>query len=101
LPDLHSSDVAALENWMDEMDQSLAALTAFILPGGHHTSAHAHVARCICRRAERIIVSLDEIEGVAPLILAYINRLSDYLFVLSRKLNSLQGAKEQHWRPRN
>ena len=101
LPDLHSSDVAALENWMDEMDQSLAALTAFILPGGHHTSAHAHVARCICRRAERIIVSLDDIEGVAPLILAYINRLSDYLFVLSRKLNSLQGAKEQHWRPRN
>lgn len=101
LPDLLDSDIEKLEHWMDVMDEQLPALTAFILPGGHPHAAHAHVARCICRRAERMAVTLDELEGVESLVLMYLNRLSDYLFVLSRKLAFDQGATEHTWTPRN
>ncbi len=101
LPDLLESDVEKLEHWMDIMDDALPALTAFILPGGHPNSAHAHVARCICRRAERLVVTLDELEGVESLVLSYLNRLSDYLFVLSRKIALDKGVKEHTWTPRN
>ena len=101
LPDLTEEDVAKLENWMDVMDDTLPALTAFILPGGHPTSAHAHVARCICRRAERMTVTLDELEGVEALVLTYLNRLSDYLFVLARKLSHDKGVNEHTWTPRH
>jgi cob(I)alamin adenosyltransferase len=101
LPDLTESDVEKLEHWMDVMDEALPALTAFILPGGHSISAHTHVARCICRRAERMTVSLDELEGVEALVLTYLNRLSDYLFVLSRKLSHDKGVKEHTWTPRH
>jgi cob(I)alamin adenosyltransferase len=101
LPDLTEEDVAKLEHWMDVMDDTLPALTAFILPGGHPTSAHAHVARCICRRAERMTVTLDELEGVEALVLTYLNRLSDYLFVLARKLSHDKGVNEHTWTPRH
>ena len=101
LPDLLEADVQKLEHWMDIMDEALPALTAFILPGGHPNCAHAHVARCICRRAERMVVTLDELEGVQELVLAYLNRLSDYLFVLARKINHDAGAIEHTWTPRH
>jgi cob(I)alamin adenosyltransferase len=101
LPDLLESDVEKLEHWMDVMDEALPALTAFILPGGHAICAHTHVARCICRRAERMTVTLDELEGVEALVLTYLNRLSDYLFVLSRKISLDQGVKEHIWTPRH
>lgn len=101
LPDLTESDVEKLEHWMDVMDEALPALTAFILPSGHPISAHAHVARCICRRAERMAVSLDELEGVEALVLTYLNRLSDYLFVLARKISLDNGTTEHTWTPRH
>jgi cob(I)alamin adenosyltransferase len=101
LPDLTESDVEKLEHWMDVMDETLPALTAFILPGGHANSAHAHVARCICRRAERMTVTLDELEGVEALVLTYLNRLSDYLFILARKLSHDKGVNEHTWTPRH
>ena len=101
LPDLLEVDVEKLENWMDAMDEALAPLTAFILPGGHAIIAHTHVARCICRRAERMAVVLDELEGVEALVLTYLNRLSDYLFVLSRKISLDLGISEHTWTPRH
>ena len=101
LPDLTESDVEKLEHWMDVMDEALPALTAFILPGGHQISAHTHVARCICRRAERMAVSLDELEGVDALVLTYLNRLSDFLFVLARKISLDNGTAEHTWTPRH
>jgi cob(I)alamin adenosyltransferase len=101
LPDLLESDVEKLEHWMDVMDEALPPLTAFILPGGHAFCAHTHVARCICRRAERMAVTLDELEGVEALVLAYLNRLSDYLFVLSRKISLDKGVQEHTWNPRH
>ena len=101
LPDLLEVDVEKLENWMDAMDEALAPLTAFILPGGHAIIAHTHVARCICRRAERMAVILDELEGVEALVLTYLNRLSDYLFMLSRKISLDLGTSEHTWTPRH
>ena len=95
------SDIEKLEYWMDVMDEGLPPLTAFILPGGHAISAHTHVARCICRRAERMAVTLDELEGVEALVLTYLNRLSDYLFVLSRKFSLDKGVQEHTWTPRH
>ena len=101
LPDLLEVDVEKLENWMDAMDEALAPLTAFILPGGHAIIAHTHVARCICRRAELMAVILDELEGVEALVLTYLNRLSDYLFMLSRKISLDLGTSEHTWTPRH
>ncbi|MEN9699627.1 MAG: hypothetical protein RLZZ301_825 [Bacteroidota bacterium] len=101
LPDLILSDVEKLEHWMDVMDASLLPLTAFILPGGSPLVAHVHIARCICRRAERLVVALDELEGVAEIILSYLNRLSDYLFILARKIAHDQGITETQWHPRD
>ena len=90
-----------LENWIDTMDKNLEPLQSFTLPGGSLSSAHCHVARCICRRAERLIVYLNENEtNVNPLIIAYLNRLSDYLFTLSRKLTVDDGAEELKWQPK-
>jgi len=85
---------------MDEMDAALPEMKNFILPGGHPAVSFCHVARCVCRRAERIIVDLAQHEFVAELVIIYINRLSDYLFVLGRKIGQDLGAAEQPWRPR-
>jgi cob(I)alamin adenosyltransferase len=100
IPDLKESDIETLENWMDEMDAELPEMRFFVLPGGHQAVSFCHVARCVCRRAERIIVELNDTEFVAPLVLSYMNRLSDYIFVLGRKITQDLGAKEQAWHPR-
>lgn len=100
IPDLFESDVHLLETWMDEMDALLPEMRSFILPGGHPAVSFCHVARCVSRRAERIVVDLSQNEFVAPLVVSYMNRLSDYLFVLSRLLAQILHAKEQAWTPR-
>jgi cob(I)alamin adenosyltransferase len=100
IPDLLNKDVKLLEKWMDEMDQELEPMRSFILPGGNQTSSFCHVARCICRKAERNVVVLSENEFVAELVLMYLNRLSDYLFVLARKIAKDQGALDHPWKPR-
>lgn len=100
IPDLKESDVELLEAWMDEMDASLPEMRFFVLPGGHKAVSFCHVARCVCRRAERLAVHLSEDDFVEPLVLKYLNRLSDYLFVLSRKLTQELNAEEQPWHPR-
>lgn len=100
IPDLLNDDVQLLEKWMDEMDQELEPMRSFILPGGNQTSSFCHVARCICRKAERNVVVLSENEFVAELVLMYLNRLSDYLFVLARKIAKDQGALDHPWKPR-
>jgi cob(I)alamin adenosyltransferase len=100
LPGLFAQDVENLEQWMDEMDAVLPEMKSFVLPGGHQTVSFCHVARCVCRRAERIIVDLMQNEQVDELVPRYINRLSDYLFVLSRKLTQDLRAEESPWKPR-
>jgi cob(I)alamin adenosyltransferase len=101
IPDLNLEDVQLLEKWMDEMDEVLPPMKFFVLPGGHQAVSFCHVARCVCRRAERIIVQLNEDDFVAELVLQYMNRLSDYLFVLSRKIAFDLNIEEQPWKPRN
>ena len=90
-----------LETWIDAMQDQLAPLNAFVLPGGHPGAAWAHVARTVCRRAERRIVGLSEekepLEGDYEAILVYVNRLSDYFFVLARYCNHLAGVEDDLW----
>lgn len=100
IPPLFDQDISNLEKWMDDMDKELPEMRSFVLPGGHTTVSHTHVARCICRRAERIIVDLMSHEYVEDIVPQYMNRLSDYLFVLSRKLSQDLGAEESPWKPR-
>ena len=100
IPDLKSEDISLLENWMDDMDAELPEMKFFVLPGGHQAVSFCHVARCVCRRSERLIVDLSQHEFVAELVTAYINRLSDYLFVLSRKIAQDLNVNEQPWKPR-
>jgi cob(I)alamin adenosyltransferase len=101
LPDLIESDVEALEKEMDRMDKSLTPMKNFILPGGHPIISHLHVARCICRRAERCTVKLElESLEVEAIIIKYLNRLSDYLFILSRYQSHHLKAEEIAWKPR-
>ncbi|OFZ53823.1 MAG: ATP:cob(I)alamin adenosyltransferase [Bacteroidetes bacterium RIFCSPHIGHO2_02_FULL_44_7] len=100
LPPLIESDIVYLEDAIDAMEEQLEPMRNFVLPGGHSTVSYTHIARCVCRRAERIITDLDQHSPVAPVILAYTNRLSDYLFVLSRKLTLDLKAAEQPWKPR-
>ncbi len=96
-PDLHEEDVTALENAIDEMDKVLPPLTHFVLPGGHQHVSYCHIARTVCRRAERLTVALHKDEEVHPLVIKYLNRLSDYLFALSRKMAHDLGAEEVKW----
>ena len=101
IPDLHSEDVKLLENEIDRMDLELEPMKAFILPGGHPTVAHIHIARCVCRRAERCSVRLKQTDSeMEGLIIIYLNRLSDYLFVLSRYAAHILQIKEIPWSPR-
>ncbi len=100
LPDLKPEDIALLEQEMDTMSAILPALTHFVLPGGNTAVSFCHVARCICRRAERLAVHLATDSHVNENVLVYLNRLSDYLFVLSRKLNYDAGEPENIWIPR-
>lgn len=100
IPDLKEEDVTLLETEMDKMDEQLPEMKSFVLPGGHTTVSFCHIARCVCRRAERLVIHLSESEEVAPLVIKYLNRLSDYLFVLSRKLTIDLKAREIPWKPR-
>lgn len=100
LPQIEEADVLALELSIDKMEEGLPALKNFVLPGGHPASSSAHVARCVCRRAERLVVHLSEASPVQEVSLRYLNRLSDWLFVFSRELIRLSGAKEVVWSPR-
>jgi cob(I)alamin adenosyltransferase len=100
IPDLNESDVTLLEEQMDQMNDALPTLKNFILPGGTTVVSFCHIARCICRRAERLTVQLASESFVDPRVTIYLNRLSDYLFVLSRSLSSASGAEENVWLPR-
>ena len=100
LPELINEDTTFLENEIDTMQDLLDPMTHFVLPGGHTTVSYAQIARCVCRRAERIISELSLSEKVDEVVLAYVNRLSDYLFVLGRKLSLDLNAEEQIWKPR-
>jgi cob(I)alamin adenosyltransferase len=100
LPDLFESDVELLERSMDEWDAQLPELRHFVLPGGHASVSFAHLARTVCRRAERLVTALAEEDDVDPLIIKYLNRLSDFFFVLSRRMAQDLGAEEVKWVPR-
>ena len=101
IPDLHESDIGLLEKEMDTMDAELPPMKNFILPGGMPAVSFMHVARCVCRRAERCCVNLKELEdSVEPLIIKYLNRLSDYLFMLSRYTGMKNNAPEIIWKAR-
>jgi len=101
IPDLHAHDVEFLEKEIDRMNEILEPMRAFILPGGTPGASFLHVARCVCRRAERLCVSLQEVDqDLEVLILQYLNRLSDYLFVLARYAGHLAGVEEIKWKPR-
>lgn len=97
---ISDSDIELLEKEMDRMNEELPELTHFILPGGHQTVSICHIARGVCRRAERLATALYENEPFEPKVLIYLNRLSDYLFVLARKLSNDLQAKEIQWVPR-
>ncbi|MDC6367480.1 MULTISPECIES: cob(I)yrinic acid a,c-diamide adenosyltransferase [Flavobacteriaceae] len=99
IPKISMEDITVLENEIDAMNELLPEMTHFILPGGHTTVSYCHVARTICRRAERMISYLHENEPVPDTLLSYINRLSDYLFVLARKLSKDLKAQEVKWVP--
>lgn len=88
---------ALLEEWIDAMEEKLPKLHAFILPGGHPCGAMLHLARSICRRAERLVVPINKSADVSDQVLIYLNRLSDYLFVLSRYVNQLTHKPETFW----
>lgn len=97
-PELGDARVAALETWIDEMDKELPALRAFVLPGGTPGAAALHVARTVCRRAERAVVRLGDAESVRGTVIAYLNRLSDLLFTLARLENRRAGRGDVEWR---
>ncbi|MGL5888303.1 MAG: cob(I)yrinic acid a,c-diamide adenosyltransferase [Bacteroidia bacterium] len=100
LPELEAADITRLELAIDAMNEELPPMRSFVLPGGHIIVSHCHIARCVCRRAERNVTHLAETAELNPLISQYLNRLSDYLFVLSRKLTKDLGATETPWKPR-
>lgn len=101
IPDLKEADVELLEKEIDRMNEVIPPMKNFILPGGHSTLSHLHIARCVCRRAERCCVRLEaegqEMEGIT---IKYLNRLSDYLFVLSRYTGHQMSVEEIPWKPR-
>jgi len=100
IPSLGESDIELLENKMDEMDAILPPMRFFVLPGGHTAVSFGHVARTVCRRAERLVIALSQTEKVDPLVIKYMNRLSDYLFMLCRSMAHELKAEETPWKPR-
>lgn len=97
---ISSEDIRLLEHEMDRMNEELPPMTHFVLPGGHQTVSVCHISRCVCRRAERLATALHDIEPFEEEVLQYLNRLSDYLFVLARKLSKDLQAKEIQWIPK-
>jgi len=101
IPDLKEADIVLLEKGIDEMGNKLPVMKSFILPGGHPSISHLHIARCICRRAERCCVRLEsEKNEVESIIIKYLNRLSDYLFVLARYTGHLLNIPDVPWKAR-
>lgn len=100
IPKIDEEDILLLETEMDTMNEDLPPMTHFVLPGGHPTVSYCHIARCVCRRAERLSTLLHEQEPTDERVLKYLNRLSDYLFVLARKLTYLLQAEEIKWIPK-
>lgn len=100
IPSLAEADILFLEKEIDAMDAALPPMRFFVLPGGHTAISHCHVARTVCRRSERLIIALHAQETVPDEVIKYINRLSDYLFVLSRMVAHELGAEETPWNPR-
>lgn len=99
IPKVSSEDISQLEKEMDRMIELLPPMTHFVLPGGHQTVSFCHIARCVCRRAERLAAQLNDYQAVDPAVLQYLNRLSDYLFVLARMLTNELSAEEIKWIP--
>jgi len=100
IPHLSDKDIALLEKEIDAMDEALPPMKFFVLPGGHTAVSFCHVARTVCRRAERLVIALNEHEAVEPLVIQYLNRLSDYLFVLARIMAHELNVEETPWKPR-
>lgn len=98
VPSLKEDDIAFLESEIDKMDASLPPMRYFILPGGHQSVSFCHITRTVCRRAERLVVSLSESEPIDIMVIKYLNRLSDYLFVLARKMANELNIEETPWR---
>lgn len=99
IPKINDQDIEVLEREIDRMEAQLPAMTHFVLPGGHVVVSYCHIARTVCRRAERMACLLNETQEVDTLIIKFLNRLSDYLFVLSRSLSYELGAEEIKWIP--
>jgi cob(I)alamin adenosyltransferase len=97
IPELEEQDITNLERAIDEMDKQLPPLKNFVLPGGSVEVAHSHLARCVCRRAERLVTQLSYNEAVNPVVLRYLNRLSDYLFTLGRFITYTNKVTEIPW----
>lgn len=100
VPHVEEADITALETAMDAMDAVLPEMRNFILPGGHPAVSQAHICRTVCRRAERLVVSIAEQEQLPETVVRYLNRLSDLLFMLARWLGHTLGAEEIPWKPR-
>ena len=100
IPKINEADINVLEQEIDSMDAQLPQMTHFVLPGGHQTVSFCHIARTVCRRAERLASALNDLEPFQPETLTYLNRLSDYLFVLARKLSQDLQADEVKWIPK-
>jgi cob(I)alamin adenosyltransferase len=101
IPDLKKADVVLLEREIDKMNDVLPVMKNFIIPGGHVAVSTAHIARCVCRRAERLCVQIMEAESfIDPLVIIYLNRLSDFLFVLARYIGHILNVEEVAWKPR-
>ena len=96
---ISETEIEELENWMDEFEKELEPLQYFILPGGGKSATALHLCRTVCRRAERSLVFLNETEEVRPELIKYLNRLSDYLFVLARYISKINGETEEYWNP--
>ena len=99
IPKISTEDIERLEQEIDTMNDALSPMTHFVLPGGHQTVSFCHITRCVCRRAERLATALNDISPVDSYTLTYLNRLSDYLFVLARKLSNDLQADEIKWIP--
>jgi len=99
VPIISDEDIETLEKLMDEYNESIEPMKYFILPGGHIASSYCHVARTVCRRAERLVIKVSETEPVHENTIKYLNRLSDYLFVLARKILKDNNCEEIPWKP--
>ncbi len=100
IPHLLPTDIEVLEKEIDRMDASLPPMRFFVLPGGHASVSFCHIARTVCRRTERLVIALNAIEVIDALVIQYLNRLSDYLFMLSRLMTQELNVEETPWKPR-